>query len=119
MFKLYSFYLDFSRMGALEGLFIATDEALNKIKGKHIHFGEVLGKHSDVYIDNFSLETLEVLNEEQDFLNKLWDVIGGSSEDEPYLTISGYNPLDYYDPEEDFEYDEENNWDENEEEEDI
>lgn len=50
MFKLYQFYIDFGRMGEIEGLFIADEDAVKRSIGKHVHFGEVLGKHSDVSI---------------------------------------------------------------------
>lgn len=49
MKKLYSFELDWGRMGSLEGLFIAEEKDVKDIIGKNVQFGEVLGKHSDVY----------------------------------------------------------------------
>jgi hypothetical protein len=36
-------------MGLLVGLFVATEEEVEGILGKDVHFGEVLGKHSDIY----------------------------------------------------------------------
>ena len=49
MKKLYAFHWDCGRMGELDGLFVATDEVIEIIVGKVVNFGEVLGKHSDVY----------------------------------------------------------------------
>lgn len=97
MKKLYEFNLDCGRMGSLEGVFIATEEELNKIQGKNIYFGEVLGKHSEVDIV-FDRDELDVKSEDQDFISKLEDVFGSP-------TISGYNPLDYYDDWDDEEED--------------
>ena len=42
---------DYGRMGMLEGVFITTQETLNLIKGKYIFYGEVLGKHSEIFSD--------------------------------------------------------------------
>ena len=44
MKKLYSFELDWGRMGSLEGLFIAEEKDVKDIIGKNVQFGEVLGK---------------------------------------------------------------------------
>lgn len=46
---LYRFYWDFGRSGSLEGLFVATEEEVNESIGAYVYFGEVLGKHSEVY----------------------------------------------------------------------
>lgn len=48
---LYKTHIDCGRMGTLYGLFIAEVEAVNKLieSKREIVFGEVLGKHSDIY----------------------------------------------------------------------
>ena len=51
MFKLYDFYVDYGRSGEITGLFIADEDAVKRSIGKHVHLGEVLGKHSDVSFD--------------------------------------------------------------------
>lgn len=45
---IYKFNWDCGRMGDLEGVFVATVEEINGRLGKEIHFGEVLGKHSEI-----------------------------------------------------------------------
>ena len=48
--KLYKFELN-KYYANLYGLFIATEEEINNAIGKTINFGDVAGKHSEVYID--------------------------------------------------------------------
>ena len=99
MKKLYSFFWECGRMGTLDGLFIAEEAKVNAIIGKEIYFGEVLGKHSEIYgrLDEYDLK---VKSDDQDFINKLEEVIG-------HDTISGFNPLTYYDPDKEDDEDEE------------
>ena len=87
MKKLYSFYWDCGRMGGLQGLFIAEQSEVDKILGKEVYFGEVLGKHSEIYgeVDD---ENIEVVSEDQEKVEWLENLLGS--------TVSGYNPLDYY-----------------------
>ncbi|NOU98447.1 hypothetical protein [Paenibacillus planticolens] len=46
---LWSFHWDCGRSGDLEGLFVATEAEVSELAGKSAWFGEVLGKHSEVY----------------------------------------------------------------------
>lgn len=87
MKKLYKFFWDCGRMGEVEGLFIADDKEVKEAIGEHVSFGEILGKHSDVYgtLDDGDLTMLEV---PESVLDILEDAIGSK-------TISGYNPLSY------------------------
>lgn len=82
---LYKFEWDCGRQGTLEGVFISTSEEINKIIGKEIYFGEVLGKHSEVF-GTIEKEEIEELTDDQDFIDKFEILIGSI----------GYNPLDYY-----------------------
>lgn len=77
---LWSFYWDCGRQGEVEGLFKATREEIENAIGKEVYFGEILGKHSEVYgtleeddIELVSDNPIEVMN----------------------ATESGYNPLEY------------------------
>lgn len=77
---LWSFYWDCRRQGEVEGLFKATKEEVENAIGKKVYFGEILGKHSEVYgtieegeIQLVSDNPIEVMN----------------------ATESGYNPLEY------------------------
>ena len=56
---------------------------------KEIYFGEVLGKHSEIF-SPLEENDLTVITDDQGFIDKLIEIIGSN-------TISGYNPLDYYD----------------------
>jgi len=85
--KLYRYKSDCGRMGEVEGLFIATDEEIHKIICKEIYFGEILGKHSEVIL-KMQEGDFETLSDDQKFLEKLEDLLGD--------TLSGYNPLEYY-----------------------
>lgn len=94
MKKLYSFYWDCGRMGNLQGLFIAEESEVQKILGKEVYFGEVLGKHSEIYgtVDD---NDIEIVSEDREKVEWLENLLGS--------TVSGYNPLDYYAPTEDEE----------------
>jgi hypothetical protein len=81
---LYKFYWDCGRSGELEGLFVATEEEVNAAIGSEAYFGEVLGKHSEVYgtIEEGEITKLDVSPEAVEEVSK-------------YLgsTWSGFNPL--------------------------
>lgn len=81
---LWKFYWDCGRQGEVEGLFKATKEEVDAAIGKEVYFGEILGKHSEVY---GTLEDGEI------------ELVS----DDP-LTVknafeTGYNPLDYLEEE--------------------
>lgn len=93
---IYKFDADFGRMGDLSAVFVATAQDIENIIGKEVYFGEVLGKHSEVYMtvenDNFSLVT----NDEK-FIELF----------EEYGLENGHNPFDYYESEDEDDEDEE------------
>lgn len=86
MKKLFSFYWDCGRMGGVEGLFIATQDEVDSAIGKQVYFGEILGKHSEVY-GKLDAEDVTLVSEDQDKVQWLEGLLGE--------TISGYNPLEY------------------------
>lgn len=92
---IYSFFWDCGRMGELSGTFIADSEDVAKIQGKHIYFGEVLGKHSEVY-GNIDPGDIELKTDNQTFISMFEEIMG-----ENWGT--GYNPLNYYDCDEEEE----------------
>lgn len=49
MEKVYSFYWDCNRQGSLDGMFVADEKEVEEAIGAHLYFGEVLGKHSEIY----------------------------------------------------------------------
>ena len=93
MKKLYKFSKWFGRNGTLEGVFIAEQNDVAKLikEGTNIYFGEALGKHSEVSC---------VIKEEDIIILDVYD----STVDDLLLhigsTISGYNPFDYLEEEE-------------------
>lgn len=85
MKKVFRFYWNCGRMGELEGIFIAEQSEVDDLIGKHVYFGEVLGKHSEIG-GTIDPEDIEVLTDDQDFIAKAKQY-GMSS--------LGYNPLFY------------------------
>lgn len=67
--KLYSYTLDYGRMGYLDGVFVTTDSEIEACKGKTAYFGEALGKHSEVYDENF-VENIKFLTDDAEFIAK-------------------------------------------------
>lgn len=85
--KLFKFYWNCGRMGDLDGLFVATQEEVDKVIGKEVYFGEVLGKHSDIS-GTLEVGDLTIIDVDDKAVEAIVAVTGA--------TISGYNPLDYY-----------------------
>lgn len=84
MKKLYRFRWDCRRMGNVEGTFVTDEYVVDRAIGRQIYFGEILGKHSEVY-GILATSDLTVLSEDQVFIEKFVDL----------KCSSGYNPLDY------------------------
>lgn len=82
----YKFYADCGRQGDLQGLFIAKKEHVKYlIESKiEVYFGEVLGKHSEVYgpIEEHEITFVSDSQEVIDIIKK-------------FNLESGYNPFDY------------------------
>lgn len=88
--RLWKFCWDCGRSGFIDGLFLASSKDVEELLGKQIYFGEVLGKHSEIYgtIDEGDIKQIEVDAA----------TIDGLTPHGP--TLSGYNPFDYYEEEE-------------------
>lgn len=88
--KLYKFLWDMDRGGAVSGIFVSEPEEVTKAIGQEIYFGEVLGKHSEVY---GTLEEGEVtaLNVSEEFIKEF---------NKHFPNGFGYNPLNYLPEEE-------------------
>jgi len=80
------FHWDCGRMGHVEGLFVTTPQALQAAYGKHVYFGEILGKHSDIS-GPLGEGDIRILTDDADFLAKLETFVGAD--------VAGYNPLNY------------------------
>ncbi len=99
MKKLYRFAWDVRRMGRVQGTFIADDSEVAAAIGREVNFGEILGKHSEIYGTIEAGEIVEV-TDDQDFIAKA----------EKYgVGATGYNPLEYFREDEEEESDDEAN----------
>ena len=83
---LVQFFWDCGRMGDVDGIFVTTQEELDKAYGKEVYFGEILGKHSEVY-GTLEEKDITVLSDDQEFITKFVEIVGENP--------SGYNPLSY------------------------
>ena len=86
MLKLYRFCWPQRRGGDVEGLFVEDSDVVENAIGSDVYFGEICGKHSNVY-GTLDEEDLTVVSEDQEKINWLVDILGRS--------VSGYNPFDY------------------------
>lgn len=88
---LYRFLWDCGRQGYVEGLFVASESKIEEVIGKTVSFGEILGKHSEVYgvIERDEIEKIDL---DSETVEKVTKILGD--------TWSGYNPLAYLDEEE-------------------
>jgi hypothetical protein len=80
----YKFHWDYGRMGEVDGVFVASQESIAKAIGKQVYFGEILGKHSEVYG--------ELDDGDYELLTDNPEVVALVLE---HKLESGYNPLDY------------------------
>lgn len=89
---LWKFYWDCGRSGDVEGLFVASQEQVDNAIGQQVWFGEILGKHSEVYgtLEEGDIVKIDVSSE---VIAQLTPHLG--------MDWSGYNPLDYLEEEED------------------
>jgi hypothetical protein len=81
---IYRFFWDCGRQGNLHGVFVAYKDALEYAVGKELYFGEVLGKHSEVY-GTFEASDLELVSDDVKDVEVF----------ERLNLATGYNPLDY------------------------
>lgn len=86
MKAIYRFSQSVGRMGDLAGVFIADSDDVEKIMGETVHFGEVLGKHSDIDVD-IDDENLTIVSSDPDAVLMF----------ENLNLETGHNPFDYWD----------------------
>jgi len=60
---IYRFEHNCGRMGKLSGIFTAESEDVEKINGQTVIFGDVLGKHSEIYTDIDTDENLKLISD--------------------------------------------------------
>lgn len=85
---LWKFYWDCGRMGGIDGLFVATEKEVEDAIGREVYFGEILGKHSDIY-GTLDSEDVEKIDLDSETVEKVSKILGNS--------WGGYNPLYYID----------------------
>lgn len=86
MKALYKLNFDCGRQGNLEGVFIADIEDVNFLVANKVsvYFGEVLGKHSEIY-GTIEKDEIKLLTIEPNVV----DIV------EKYNLSTGYNPFEY------------------------
>lgn len=85
MRKLYKFHWDCGRHGEVKCFFIEDDAVVKKCLGVRVYFGEILGKHSEIF-GKLEEHDLEVLTDDQNVIDIIEKYIGKSF---------GHNPLNY------------------------
>ena len=83
--KLFRFYWDCARQGNVIGTFIAEQEEVDAAIGKMVYFGEVLGKHSEIY-GELEEGDLAALTDDEDFIKQALEY---------GIVPTGFNPLRY------------------------
>lgn len=86
---LYRFRFECGRMGHLSGLFTATEDEVKAAIGRDLYFGEVLGKHSEIF-GPFDEGDVALVTDDEAFVSKF----------DEYGCASGFNPLKYFREEE-------------------
>ena len=83
---IYKLSIDCGRSGDLEGVFIATKQQVTKLISSKIevYFGEVLGKHSEVY-GAIEKKEIKLLTDDPTAVEIV----------EKYKLTNGFNPFDY------------------------
>lgn len=100
MKKLYRYEMDCGRCGTLSGLFVAEEERVKALIGKEVYFGEVLGKHSEVF-GEIEEGDIKEISDDQEKIEWLVKTFGSDN-------LIGYNPLEcslMEDDDEEEEYD--------------
>jgi hypothetical protein len=70
-------------MGTVTGTFVADEDYVKTCIGKRVYFGEILGKHSEIY-GTLDEKDLTIITDDQEFIEKV----------EKYKMDSiGHNPL--------------------------
>ncbi len=93
MKNLYEFEWSF-RGGNVCGRFLATAEDVENITNKEVYFGEILGKHSEIY-GRMDEGDIKLVTDNQEFISMAAKI--------RVCLESGYNPFHYLSEEEESE----------------
>jgi len=93
--KLYRFHWDCGRQGWLEGIIAADPVEVQAAMNKEIYFGEVLGKHSEIYgpLGEEDIHAVEASEDQIDWLVRVFASNRHGYSQSSSITICGYNPL--------------------------
>jgi len=103
--NVYRFNWDCGRQGRVEGVFISTSQTIEQFIGRDVYFGEILGKHSEVYgtLNDKDLNTIPISDEDAYLIMKVLTNLNGDeihsmlkniwSGEQRSCTLTGYNPL--------------------------
>jgi len=85
MLGLYKFQVYYGSMGRVEALFVEDQDVVKNAVGRNVYFGEILGKHSEVYF-NLEADHFKLLTDDQEFCKRF----------EELKLETGYNPFNYF-----------------------
>lgn len=80
--SIWRFWAGFGRMGHLDAVFTATDREIENAIGETVYFGEVLGKHSEIFVTLEEKHFTKISSSYASFFEAL-------------KLKTGHNPLDY------------------------
>jgi hypothetical protein len=81
----YKFHWGCGRAGDLEGVFVADDKEVQEVIGEEVYFGEVLGKHSEIY-GTLDEEDITLISTDEKVVKLV----------EEYKLSMGFNPITRY-----------------------
>lgn len=84
MIGIYKFHWDCGRQGVVNGCFVADNSEVEQAIGKEVYFGEILGKHSEIY-GILEKGEIELVTTDEQVVNLF----------EQFELSNGYNPLEY------------------------
>lgn len=79
------FNWDCGRQGNVESTFVCDAGKLEASFGKEVYFGEILGKHSEIY-GTLDREDITIKSDDQEFIDKFEEIMGVG-------WYSGHNPI--------------------------
>lgn len=92
---IYHFRWDWGRSGHLEGWFLSDEKTIQSVIGQPVNFGEVLGKHSDVF-GNLSENDINLVTDNPELVSAFQEILNCSiASDQRNRTALGRNPLDH------------------------
>ena len=82
----YRFKFNAGRNGMLHGIFVADDKEIKTMMGRHLYFGEVLGKHSEIQ-GPLEEGDIELVTQDETFV-KMFEALGCATGFSPWHGLS-------------------------------